>query len=147
VSDYNIAMFHEDYEIVIPIFMKFRDMESLDKKDNPPDPGQAVLEIAGYFKNKYGNFKGIDYHMRFLSVMQFIEHYRQDLLTQGLITDDGSAVQVPDDLLGTMLDSYQAPRPPQNYPSSSLLNQQHEFNFKKVVKKMKSAGKKETGGG
>jgi hypothetical protein len=141
VSDYTIAMFHEDYEIVIPIFMKFRDMESLKNKDNPPDPGQAVLEIAGYFKNRYGNFKGIDYHMRFLSVMQFIEHYRKDLLTQSLITDDGSALQIPDDLLGTMLDSYQAPRPPQNYPTSPLLNQEHEFNFKKVVKKVKAGGK------
>jgi hypothetical protein len=139
LSEYTIEMFQTDFDRVIPLLFKYRDLESLENKTEEVKPEDAFLEIVKQFVEKYGNAQGMDYQMRFLSVMQFLEHYSRDLLRDGLITDaKESTTNVPLQLLGLLLASFKSPQPPSPFPSSTLHNQYHEFNYKKVLKAFKS---------
>jgi hypothetical protein len=138
VSAYTAEMFAEDYRMVVPLIMKYRDLESLDEKKDEAQPEDAFMEIVACFMDKYGNVKGSDYQMRFLSIMQFIEHYAKELRQESLISEVPSVnVSISNDLLNFLLDSFKDPQPPSPYPSSSLHNQYHEFNYKKVLKTIK----------
>jgi hypothetical protein len=131
-------MFLRDFEKVIPLLIQYRDREKQAAQDNTAKPEYAVLDMVKYFAGEYGNARGTDYQMRFLSVMQFVEHYQKDLMDKGLVSpskDEG--IQVPDKVLKTLLDSIKPPQPPSRYPSSPLYNQDHEFNYKKVTKVLK----------
>lgn len=140
MSDYTVEMFHADYEKVIPIMLKYRDLETLDQNGDEVKPENAVLEILAYFISQYGNSRGTDYEIRFLSVMQFIEHYQMDLIESGLISgEENESTKVPNSILEKLLDSFKSPQPPSHYPSSSLFNQRHELNYKKVYKLLKKA--------
>jgi hypothetical protein len=139
LAEYTVEMFQVDFDKVLPLLFKFRDLESLEEKTSEVKPEDAFMEIVSQFVEKYGNQKGTDYQVRFLSIMQFLEHYSKDLLKDNLIseTQDTSA-HVPVQLLSLLLDSFKSPQPPNPYPSSSLHNQYHEFNYKKVLKAFKS---------
>jgi hypothetical protein len=139
LAEYTVEMFQVDFDKVLPLLFKFRDLESLEEKTSEVKPEDAFMEIVSQFVEKYGNQKGTDYQVRFLSVMQFLEHYSKDLLKDNLIseTQDTSA-HVPVQLLSLLLDSFKSPQPPNPYPSSPLHNQYHEFNYKKVLKAFKS---------
>jgi hypothetical protein len=137
--DYTVEMFHADFKTVVPLLFKYRDLESLEEKNTEAKPQDAFLEIVSLFLEKYGNSKGGDYQMRFLSVMQFIEHYAKELLKDGLITEAQEAItSIPNELLVLLLNSFKSPQPPNLYPSSSLHNQYHEFNYKNVLKAYKA---------
>jgi hypothetical protein len=140
LSEYTIEMFHTDYETVIPVIMKYRDLESLEAPKEEVKPENAFMDIVGVFLEKYGNARGTDYQMRFLSVMQFIEHYAKDLLKDGLIVENQDiTTRIPNEILSLLLDSFKAPQAPNPYPSSWLHNTNHEFNYKKVLKAYKTA--------
>jgi hypothetical protein len=140
LSDYSIEMFHSDFERVVPLLFKYRDLEKLEGKPEEDKPENAFLDIVTKFLEKYGNVKGSDYQMRFLSVMQFLEHYTKELLKDGLINEASEAsTRIPNELLGLLLDSFKSPQPPNPYPSSYLHNQYHEFNYKKVLKAYRSS--------
>jgi hypothetical protein len=142
VSDYTIEMFYKDHNEVIPIFAHYQDLETLNRNNEERNPEKAVLDVVKYFVNKYGKARGTDYEIRFLSIYQFIEHYQKDLLEKGLISYTSSeSTQIPNSLLETLLDSFRPPQPPNPMPSSSLFNERHEFNYKKVLKTVKSGDK------
>lgn len=139
MADYTVAMFHADFEQVIPLLMNYRNLEKLDEKPEEAKPENAFMDIVAKFAEKYGNNKGVDFQMRFLSIMQFIEHYQKDLGMEGLIqAAPGLDTRVPNQLLELLLGSFKTPQPPSPYPSSTLHNQYHEFNYKKVLKAYKS---------
>jgi hypothetical protein len=140
MAEYTVEMFREDFEKVVPIMLRYRNQETLDQGEGQPQPENAVLDILDIFTEKYGSSRGIDFQMRFLSVMQFVEHYQKDLEKEGLLNniDDGIA-QVPGDLLLFLLESIRSPQPPSPYPSSPLYNQNHEFNYKKIIKAVRAA--------
>jgi hypothetical protein len=134
-------MFKQDYDLVIPLFYKYRDMASLQAEETDDQPQNAFREIVDIFLLRYGNIKGADYQMRFLSIMQFIEHYEKDLLKDGIISEPTKmTTQIPEKLLNLLLDSFKTPQPPSPFPSSSLHNSYHEFNYKKVFKAFKAVG-------
>jgi hypothetical protein len=133
-------MFHADYKEIIPLILNYRSLEKLEEKPEEAKPENAFMEIAAKFVEKYGNSKGIDFQMRFLSIMQFIEHYQKSLAQDGLIQAvPGLDTQVPNELLELLLGSFKAPQSPSPYPSSTLHNQYHEFNYKKVLKAYKQS--------
>jgi hypothetical protein len=133
--EYTMQMFQMDYEMVIPLFYKYRDIASLDNEEVDTGSQNAFKEIVDIFLLRYGNIKGADYQMRFLSIMQFIEHYEKDLLKDRIITEPTKmTTQIPEKLLNLLLDSFKPPQPPSPFPSSSLHNSYHEFNYKKVLK-------------
>ena len=138
MADYTVAMFHADYQQVIPLMINYRNLETLDDKQDQVKPEYAFMDIVAKFAEKYGNSKGVDYQMRFLSTMQFIEHYQKELAQDGMIQAVlGLDTQVPNQLLELLLGSFKAAQPPSPYPSSTLHNQNHEFNYKKVLKAYK----------
>jgi hypothetical protein len=140
LSDYTYEMFQTDFDRIVPLLFKYRDLEKLEGQKEEVKPEDAFLEIVAQFVEKYGGTKGTDYQMRFLSMMQFLEHYARDLVKDGLMTDAKEiSTHVPDRLLNLMLDSFKAPQPPSPYPSSKLHNQYHEFNYKKVLKAFRAA--------
>jgi len=131
-------MFLKDFEKVIPLLIQYRNQEKQVVQDKSTKPEYAVMDMIKYFAGEYGNTRGTDYHLRFLSVMQFVEHYQKDLVDKGLLnTSKQEVFQVPDHVLSTLLDSINPPQPPNRYPSSSLYNQEHQFNYKKVIKVIK----------
>jgi hypothetical protein len=137
VSDYTVEMFHEDFAKVMPLLLDYQ--EKLNNKDHSEKPEYAVLDMVKYFAEKYGKTRGTDYHMRFLSVMQFIEHYRVQLVKDGVIQpSQEEGIQVPGNVLLLLLDSIKPPQKPSPYPSSPLYNQEHRFNYKKVVRVLKT---------
>jgi hypothetical protein len=142
MADYTVTLFHEDFGNVMPIMLKYQNLATLNESEPDVKPGDAVLEIISYFISKYGNARGTDYEMRFLSVMQFIEHYQNDLIKSGLISvPDSKTASVPNSILEILLESIRPPQPPSRYPSSPLFNQEHEFNYKKVIKALKTKNK------
>jgi hypothetical protein len=139
VSDYTSEMFLRDFEKVIPLLIQYRNQEKLATGDNTTKPEYAVLDMVKYFAAEYGNARGTDYHMRFLSVMQFVEHYQKDLESKGLLKTTGDdTIRLPDIVTKALLDSIKPPQPSSRYPSSPLYNRDHEFNYKKVIKVIKS---------
>jgi len=137
VADYTPEMFNLDYEDAVPMILKYRDLESFEPNQEF-HPEQSAMDISTYFIKKYGNVRGKDFQMRFLSVMQFIEHYHNDLLQQGIINSlEGSKIRVKNEFLKILLDSFRDPQPPSPFPSSPLMNQDHDFNYKKVLKAIK----------
>ena len=139
MPDYTVVMFHTDYQQVIPLLMNYRNLEKLEEKPDEAKPEYAFMDIVNKFAEKYGNSKGVDFQMRFLSIMQFIEHYQKELAQDGMIqAAPGLDTQVPNELLELLLNSFKSPQPPSHYPSSTLHNQNHEFNYKKVFKAYKS---------
>jgi hypothetical protein len=142
VSDYTSEMFLRDFEKVIPLLIQYRSQEKLEARDTNTKPEYAVLDMVKYFAGEYGNAHGTDYHMRFLSVMQFVEHYQKDLESQGLLKTTGDdSIRLPDIVIKALLDSIKPPQPSSLYPSSPLYNRNHEFNYKKVIKVIKSENK------
>jgi hypothetical protein len=140
LSDYTIEMFQTDFDRLVPLLFKYRDLESLEQKKEEVKAEDAFLDIVAQFVEKYGSVKGTDYQMRFLSTMQFLEHYSKDLLRDGLINEAKEvSTHIPGQLLSLMLNSFKAPQAPNLYPSSSLHNQYHEFNYKKVLKAFRAA--------
>jgi hypothetical protein len=138
VSDYTNAMFRRDYEKVLALLLEYRDKEKLAQPGETAKPEYAVMDMVKYFAEQYGNSRGTDYHMRFLSVMQFIEHYQKELVSSGFLTvsPDGN-VQLPDSFLDVLLNSIKPPQPPSRVPSAPLYNQDRQFNYKKVIKALK----------
>jgi hypothetical protein len=135
VSDYTSEMFLRDFEKVIPLLVQYRNQEKQVCLDNVTKPEYAVLDLVKYFAEEYGNAKGTDYQMRFLSVMQFVEHYQKDLAAKGILSPSKEElVRLPGNVLKALLDSIKPPQPPSRFPSSPLYNHDHEFNYKKVVK-------------
>ncbi len=139
MSDYSIELFHADFEAVIPLILKYRDLETLENTKAEPGPQDAYMEIVNHFLKQYGKIRGSDYQMRFLSVMQFLEHYTDELLKDGMIAKaEESTTRITNDLLRLLLSSFKPPQRPTLYPSSTLHNKKHEFNYKKVVKAFKA---------
>jgi hypothetical protein len=143
MADYTVDMFREDFEKIVPIMLRYRNQETLGQNEEQPQSEDAVLDILDVFTRKYGSSRGIDYQMRFLSVMQFVEHYQKDLEKEGLLNStDTGIIQVPGDLLFFLLESIRSPQPPSPYPSSPLYNQNREFNYKKIIKAVRDAAGK-----
>ncbi len=131
-------MFRRDYEKVIPLLIQYRNREKQAQADQAAKPEYAVLDMVKQFAEQYGNTRGTDYQIRFLSVMQFIEHYQKDLLGSGFLSSSQEGgLQLPDSFLNILLDSIRPPQSPSCYPSSPLYNQDHQFNYKKVIKALK----------
>jgi hypothetical protein len=142
VTDYTSEMFLRDFEKVIPLLIQYRNLEKQDPQDSTAKPEYAVLDIIKYFSGEYGNARGTDYHMRFLSVLQFVEHYQKDLESKGLLkTTEDDNIRLPDIVIKALLDSIKPPQPPSHSPSSPLYNRDHEFNLKKVIKVLKADNK------
>lgn len=139
MADYNVEMFKKDYESLIPVIMESRSIETLDMVEKEAGSEKITKGITQYFTSTYGNARGIDFEMRFMSVMQFLEHYWQDLLNNGFIkqTEDMNT-RVPDEVLTVLLESIRSPQPPNRCGSSPLYNDYHEFNYKKVIKALKT---------
>jgi hypothetical protein len=137
---YTIEMFHQDQN---EILSKIPPPPKVDPETQgslaPTFTFQDVMEL---FIAKYKKARGTDFCMRFLGVMQFIDHYKADLMLKGYMKKEKEdAMQVQNELLQVLLDSFKTPQPPNVMASSSLLNQEHEFNYKKVIKAMEALGK------
>jgi hypothetical protein len=142
VPDYTMDMFHQDHDEVLPIFMHYKSLENPIGNQEQSNAEKVVTEVFNYFIKKYGKAKGTDYELRFLSINQFIEHYQKDLLREGLISAESSeSIQVHNNLLEALLNSFRSPQPPSPLPSSSLFNEDHELNYKKVIRIMKAGAK------
>ena len=140
MADYTVAMFHADYQQVIPLMINYRDLEKLDDNKDEVKPEYAFMDIVAKFAGKYGNIRGVDYQMRFLSTMQFVEHYQKELAQDGMIqAAPGLDTHVLNKLLELLLSSFKAAQPPSPNPSSTLHNQYHEFNYKNVLKAYKAS--------
>jgi hypothetical protein len=140
MSDYTYEMFCRDHDQLIPV-MDVR--QSLSPPEENPDKDKSkevITKIATYFLQKYGRFKGGDYTFRYFAVLEFINHYQKELIQLGYIAGANDfATTVQDDLLLTLLGSFQSPQKGSTRPSSPLLNQKHNFNYLKVIKALKSA--------
>jgi|WetSurMetagenome_2_1015567.scaffolds.fasta_scaffold79991_3 hypothetical protein len=139
MSDYTVKMFHQDHNEILPKTITnqmINKSEKAGEQDNPEN-GSYYNELISLFITKYGKSRGTDYAVRFLSVLQFIEHYQKDLERDGQIVNKENSVQVEGTLLQILLDSFRPPQPPSVFPSSSLYNQNREFNYKKVTKALK----------
>ncbi|HSW59007.1 MAG TPA: hypothetical protein VLH15_11425 [Dehalococcoidales bacterium] len=139
MSEYSIENFLTDIEKVIPVFTKYRYLETLEKDVEKPKPEEALKEVAFYFRAKYGNKKGTDYQLRFFSVMQFLEHHNKELFDKSLVKEDSQSIEPTTyNLLYLLLSSFKSPQPPSPFPSFRLFNRYREFNIKKVLKEFKS---------
>jgi hypothetical protein len=139
VADYNLEMFQKDHNEILPKLLTGTVLKEPAESEKTEEPTGA--DIINLFIEKYGKARGRDYSMRFLSVMQFIDHYQKDLQRNGLIEDNPGAMQVKGELLQFLLESFRPPQPPGIMPSSPLLNQDHEINFKKVIRALKGAAR------
>jgi len=136
-------MFHQDHDELTPRLLTHKNLESAtingaEMADDATPEGFTYLDVVELFVAKYGKSKGTDYSMRFLSIMQFIEHYQKDLEQNGLIENKADSMEVQSGLLLILLESFKPPQPPNLIPSSQLFNQEHQFNFKKVIKVLRS---------
>lgn len=138
---YTVEMFHKDQNEILTIMPP-------PPKIDPKTQGQVSAsftfqDIMSIFTDKYGDARGTDFCMRFLGVMLFIDHYKADLMLKGYMKKEKEdAMQVQNELLELLLESFKDPQPPNVMASSPLLNQKHEFNYNKVIKAMDSKAKK-----
>jgi hypothetical protein len=139
MSDYTFEMFNQDQEKMRPILESYYSMEKLDPKTTASGSREAAEQVLNYFVEKYGKRKGWDYEVRFLTTATFIDHYQAELTKLGLISQpDSVSIRIQSDLLQLLLESFKPPQPKTLLPASPLLNQNHEFNYKKVVKALKN---------
>jgi hypothetical protein len=110
--------------------------------ENTSHPLLSFEDILNIFVTKYGNSRGSDYCTRFFSILRFIDHYNKELLQQGLLSEEKpGTIQVSSELIEVLLGSFKAPQPPRKLSSSPLMNQDHEFNYPKVIKALKPGPK------
>ena len=141
MTDYTVEMFHQDYAEVSSRILPYISLASLEPRES--DPEKAVQEVMDYFISKYGKQKGLDYEMRFLSVQKFIAHYQNELPREGLADETNPGViSVHNELLQVLLDSFRNTQSPGAFPSSTLFNQNREFNYRKVIKAVKTPDRK-----
>ncbi len=139
MADYTFEMFSIDQKEILPVMEEYYSLDTLDRKKDSTGTRSAVEQILAYFVNKYGKRKGWDYEVRFLTTTSFIDRYQIDLIRLGLISEaDSSSLRVQEGLLTFLLDSFKPPQANDIMPTSPLLNQNHEFNYKKVIKALKS---------
>ncbi len=101
---------------------------------NPNIPDARTMR---FFMSKYGRVRGSDYGMRFLSIMWFIIRHRRRLVRDGLVRcDDTGRMEVCEELLQVLLESFSPPKPPVIFPTSSLAKAKRfpEFDLGKVIK-------------
>jgi hypothetical protein len=133
VADYTLEMFYQDHNEILPkILTGSASAKATEDTEKTGEP--TGMDIVNLFMEKYGKARGRDFGMRFLTIMQFIDHYQKELAQHGLIEAKPGSMQVRSELFQVLLDSFRSPQPPNVIPSSPLLNQDHEFNFKKVIK-------------
>jgi hypothetical protein len=138
VPDYTVEMFHEDYAELSLKMMPYSDIGTLNPRGNESNEEKVVQEVMDYFITKYGKLKGVDFEFRFISIHLFIEHYQKELLQEGLAVETSpDSIRLQNELLEVLLSSLKDPQPPSHIPSSPLFNQDHQFNFKKVIKAAK----------
>jgi hypothetical protein len=140
MSDYTYEMFCRDHDQLNPVINGRNSLSPPEENTDKDIPEKVITKIAIYFFEKYGRFKGEDYTIRFFSVLRFIDHYQKELIELGYITSANTfSTTVQDDLLLLLLDSFKAPQKGHKQPSSPLINQNHDFNYLKVIKALKSA--------
>jgi hypothetical protein len=142
MSDYTYEMFNRDQNEMRPILESYYSLDTLDRKKDSSGTRSAVEQVLAYFVDKYGKRKGWDYEVRFLTTTAFIDRYEKDLTQLGFISQvDNVTLRIQDRLLILLLDSFKPPQSNGIMPTSTLLNQDHEFNYKKVAKALKGEKK------
>ncbi len=105
------------------------------------NPNNPIPDTIGFFKRKYGRDKGIDYSIRFLNVMWFINDNREALKKKELIEDKGSGpLLVDEEMVQVMLESYCVPEPPHIFPISPLCDRYGIFSLVRVLKALRRGG-------
>jgi hypothetical protein len=133
---YSPDMFHQDQHEIVAKMPKPKLKPDSEEEETPSN--FTIDDIMNIFIGKYGKSRGVDYCTRFLSVLQFINHYRGDLILKRLVkTEKVGSMEVHNELLNTLLGSFKTPQPPNPLASSPLLNQYHDFNYNKVMKVIK----------
>jgi hypothetical protein len=144
MSDYTFEMFNQDQEKMRPILESYYSLDKLDPKTTSSGSTEAAEQVLDYFVEKYGKRKGWDYEVRFLTTATFVDHYQKELTQLGLVSQpDSISIRIQSDLLKLLLESFQPPQPNSLLPTSNLLNQNHEFNYKKIVKALKNVHSKD----
>jgi hypothetical protein len=134
MSDYTLEMFRQDHDQMACIVTGLKLKGKLHENDPELTPDDVIEQIYAYFINKYAKNKGQDYAIRFLTVTEFIDHYQKDLARLGVIIRmDEVNASVQDRLFELLLDSFRT-HSPGMVPSSTLLNRERKFNYKKVIK-------------
>jgi len=101
---------------------------------NPNDPS---ADTVGFFRSKYGQSKGRDYAIRFLSTIWFINDNRDALIEEGLIRKESGQTMVEEELIRVILDSFSSPEPPALFPTSTFEENDHILGFRKVLEAVK----------
>jgi hypothetical protein len=140
MSDYTVEMFDRDQAALRPVMDGFFSSETLNPNSAKPDSEETLKKVVAHFIDAYGKRKGLDFEIRYLTTTEFISHYQPELIELGFITQESDFyVRVQQGLLALLLDSFNPPQTNISFPSSPLLNQDHRFNFKKVLKILKAS--------
>ncbi len=98
------------------------------------DPNDILLRAQSFFEVKYGLERGIDFYLRWASVMTFVQDNAEALERVDIVqTDARKVVGIEADFVRMLLDTYSPPVLYGSFPTSPLHEGEQCFNLRKCL--------------
>lgn len=133
-ANYTLEMFNEDYD---EMTAKIRENE--EPFVAPFEGGDMHLATITFFKGKYEEAQAVDFGMRFLVTMDFLNSHQDGLIKEGLGSPTEKGIKADDIVYKVILDSFSPPLPGVRggfFPTSSL-GKLYDLSFDKVLEAVK----------